>query len=75
MLIGTFTGFSGLLGVRFGRMLKNVCERCHSDPERSEGEESRSGNEGLARFLVVPQGGIPRNDRLDESSSILLDRN
>ena len=33
----------------FSRMLKNVCERCHS--ERSE--ESRSGNEGHARFLVA----------------------
>jgi 4-hydroxy-3-methylbut-2-enyl diphosphate reductase len=34
------------------RMLKNPCERCHSEPS-TDGEESRSGNKGLARFLVV----------------------
>jgi hypothetical protein len=56
-------------------MLKDGCERCHSDPERSEGEESRSGNKGLARFLVVPQGGTPRDDRLDGFFSILLNKN
>jgi len=50
------------------RMLKNLCERRHS--ERSE--ESRSANKGLARFLVVPQGGTPRNDRLEGFFSILL---
>ncbi len=35
-------------------MLKNVCECCHSNPVRSEGEESRSGNPDLmgARFLA-----------------------
>ena len=38
------------------RMLKNVCMRCDSDPERSEEEQSRSGNPDPvgARFLVVP---------------------
>jgi hypothetical protein len=36
-------------------MLRNVSGRCHSDPERSEGEESRSANPDLigARFLVA----------------------
>jgi hypothetical protein len=52
-----------------GRMLKNLCKRCHS--ERSE--ESLSGTKGLARFLVVPQGGTPRNDRPSRFFSILLD--
>src|SRR5271157_5407715 len=33
------------------RMLKNPCERCHSDPAVA-GEESRSGNLGLTRFLA-----------------------
>jgi hypothetical protein len=42
-------------------MLQNFCNRCHSDPAIA-GEESRSGNKGLARFLVVPRGGTPRND-------------
>ena len=35
--------------VHTSRMLKNLCNRCHS--ERSE--ESRSGTKGLARFLVA----------------------
>jgi hypothetical protein len=33
------------------RMLEDLCEGCHSDPERSEREKSPSGNKGLARFL------------------------
>jgi len=37
-------------------MLKNDFERCHSDAEPSEAEESRSENRGLARFLVVSVG-------------------
>jgi hypothetical protein len=34
-------------------VLKNACVSCHSDPERSEGEESRSEEKWLTRFLVV----------------------
>jgi hypothetical protein len=38
---------------------------CHSDPAVA-GEESRSEHfQRNARFLVVPQGGTPRNDRPD----------
>jgi len=33
-------------------VLKNLCERCHSDPAVA-GEESLSGKKGLARFLVA----------------------
>jgi hypothetical protein len=36
-----------------GGKLKNDSECCHSDPERSEAEESLSGNKGLGGFLVV----------------------
>jgi hypothetical protein len=62
-------------------MLKNLCEPAeagHSDPdpERSEGEgeQSRSGNKGLARFLVVRQyeWRTPRNDRLNGFFSHLM---
>ena len=35
-------------------MLKDLAGPCHSDPERSGGEESRSETKDLARFLVVP---------------------
>jgi hypothetical protein len=43
------------LSATSSRILKNLCERRRSDPERSEGEESRSANKGPARFLVVRQ--------------------
>jgi hypothetical protein len=36
-----------------GKMYKNLSKYRHSDSERSEGEESRSGNKGLARSLVA----------------------
>ena len=44
-----------LVGSELTSQGKDFSRRCHSDPERSEGEESRSQNEGTARFLVVRQ--------------------
>jgi hypothetical protein len=65
---------SDIVALTFTRMLKNPCERCHSEPFTVIPSEARNLALEINALRDSSSPAAPRNDRLDGFFSILLGR-